>query len=278
MVIFISDLLLRVKGNDKLCVRCFGLNFECIQIILKEVIDLFGKLQSKQGIHKSLKPLSCVLLYLYFLKNYCSLEKLGLIFGVSTSTAWRYVKFMTSVFENLECLNNIHIENSKFLLVDGTETEVERPVSSAKYTLYYGRKKKFSVKTQVIVDPLNRKVVSIECCEGSMHDFELFKWTYDSLEISPKSCIISDAGYVGIRKLHSNSFSILKKPPNGKLKNNEIIFNKCISNFRVVNEHVIGKLKCWKIFKGIFRHCNCLLHSFFRYARIVSSLYNLGIK
>lgn len=67
---------------------------------------------------------------------------------------------MTSVFENLGCLNNIHIENSKFLLVDGTEIEI--PLSIGRCNLFYGRKKMFSVKTQVIVNPFNMKVVSIE--------------------------------------------------------------------------------------------------------------------
>ena len=239
--------------------------------------ELFEKYKHKQGRRRKLEPLFCVLLYLYFLKNYCSLEKLGLIFNVSTGTAWRYVNFMTSVFENLECLNNINIDNSKFLLVDGTETEIERPISSSSCNSFYGRKKMFSVKTQVIVNPFNMKVVSIECCEGSMHDFELFKWTYNALNLSSKVCLVADAGYVGIRKVHSNSFHILKKPLNGILNEYQKTFNMCISNFRVKNEHIIGKLKFWKIFNGVFRHCNYLLDSFYRYSRIVASLYNFGL-
>lgn len=276
-MIFIDALLLKIKDNDCLCVRCFGLKFCKIQIILNEVKELFESLKPKQGRHRKLESLFCVLMYLYFLKNYCSLEKLGLMFNVSTSTAWRYVKFMTSVFENLECLNNIFSEDSKFLLVDGTETEVERPLSNVNFVYYYGRKKKFSVKTQVVVDPLTMNVVSIECCEGSMHDFELFKYTYDGLCIKQCTCLIADAGYVGIRGIHSNSFSILKKPPKGVLNAQDRVFNRCVSNFRVKNEHVIGKLKCWKVFKGVFRHCKWLLSSFYRYARIVSSLYNFGL-
>lgn len=142
-----NALLSKIKCNDSLCVCCFGLKFCKIQIILNEVKELFEKYKHKQGRRRKLEPLFCTLLYLYFLKNYCSLEKLGLMFGVSTSTTWRYVKFMTVIFENLECLNNIYIENSEFLLVDGTETEIERPVSNINYNHFYGRKKMFSVKT-----------------------------------------------------------------------------------------------------------------------------------
>lgn len=90
-------------------------------------------------------------------------------------------------------------------------------------------------------------------------------------------CLVADAGYTGIRKVHPNSFCILKKPPNGILNEHQRTFNRCISNFRVKNEHVIGKLKFWKIFKGLFRHCKCLLSSFFRYSMIVASLYNFGL-
>ena len=276
-MIFIDALVLKIKGNDSLCVRCFSLKFCKIQLILNEVQELFEKYKHKQGRHRKLEPLFCVLLYLYFLKNCCSLEKLGLMFNVSTSTAWRYVKFMSIVFEKLECLNNVYIENSDFLLVDGTETKTERPLSSGSCNLFYGRKKMFSVKTQVIIDPFNMKVVSIGCCEGSIHDFELFKCTYGSLSLNSKTCLVADAGYTGIRKIHSNSFCILKKPPKGVLNAQQRNFNRCISNFRVKNEHVIGKLKFWKIFNGVFRHCKCLLYSFFRYSRIVASLYNFGL-
>ena len=80
-------LLSKIKGNDSLCVRCFGLNFCSIQIILNEVEELFEKYKRKQGRHRKLEPLFCILLYLYFLKNYCSIEKFRLMFGVSTSTA-----------------------------------------------------------------------------------------------------------------------------------------------------------------------------------------------
>jgi hypothetical protein len=104
---------------------------------------------------------------------------------------------MTVLFENLRCLDNISTADSDFLLVDGTETEVERPISSGFLVSFYGRKKKFSVKTQVIVDRFSLKVCSVECREGSMHDFELFKWAYDNLSIRRKCCLVADAGYTG---------------------------------------------------------------------------------
>jgi hypothetical protein len=255
----------------------FGLNFEKILVLTEEVDSFFEKLKPKQGLHRKLNTLDCVLLYLYFLKNYCTLEKLSVMFEVSTSSCWRYVSLMTDVFERLRCLDNVRIENHKFLLVDGTETEVERPLSNGNFVDYYSRKKMFSVKSQIIVGPLNLKVVSVECCEGSIHDFELFKWTYGSLFIPKSCCLIADAVYEGIKRFHSNSFSILKKPPNSSLDVKSKTFNRCLSNFRVKNEHVIGKLKCWKIFKGLFRHCKFMLDSFYRYACIVASLYNFSL-
>jgi hypothetical protein len=54
---------------------------------------------------------------------------------------------MTVVFENLMCLDNISTADSDFLLVDDTETEVERPISSGFLISFYGRKIKFSVNT-----------------------------------------------------------------------------------------------------------------------------------
>jgi hypothetical protein len=70
MMIFMDALLIKVKGNDSLCVRCFGLNFCKIQIILNEVKELFESNKAKQGCCIKLNPLLCVLLqYLYSLCN-----------------------------------------------------------------------------------------------------------------------------------------------------------------------------------------------------------------
>jgi hypothetical protein len=270
--------LSKLKYNKNMCIRLFGLSYDKIMIINKEVESVLKISKPKQGRHKSLDSMQSVLLYLYYLKQYCSLEMLGLFFNISTSSAYRYVKYMTTVFDSLNCLNNLNISDESFLLVDGTETEIERPLTYNNFVDYYGRKKKFSIKTQVIVNPLNSKVTSINCCVGSIHDFKLFSSTYNFLSINPKTCIIADAGYIGIKKVHKNSFSILKNQTNLKLTTMDTTFNKCISNFRVKNEHVIGKLKNWKVFKGLFRHCNNILYTFFIYARVVSKLYNFSLE
>lgn len=127
------------------------------------------------------------------------------------------------------------------------------------------------------VDKLSRKVVDVCCYEGSVHDFEVFKNRYPNMNVDSETLIVCDAGYQGIKKYHEKSLTIIKRKPDLELSEYQRKCNKLISKFRVTNEHVIGRLKMWKIIGTKFRHCKCVLERFYEYLKIVSELYNLNI-
>lgn len=265
-----NKIIYKCLKSDKLCIRYFGLKLSYINCISK---FLETKIQnSKVGRRKKLSTKLQVLLFLYYLRRYCTYEELSLIFNVSISSVYRYIQFMTCIFNKFEFIN---VGNYDVILVDSTETEIERP----KYNKieFYGRKKMFSIKSQIIVDKVSKKILDVRCCKGSVHDFELFKNSYYDININSDVLIIADAGYQGINKYHSNSLSIIKKRINSNLDPVEKYINKCISKFRVTNEHVIGKLKFWKIIGSKFRHCKCMFEKFNVYIKIVSNLYNLNL-
>ena len=97
------------------------------------------------------------------------------------------------------------------------------------------------------------------------------------MNVDSKTLIVCDAGYQGIKKYHEKSISIIKRKPGLELNEYQRKCNKLISKFRVTNEHVIGKLKMWKIIGSKFRHCKYALDKFYDYLKIVSELYNMNI-
>ena len=76
---------------------------------------------------------------------------------------------------------------------------------------YSGKKKKHSLKTQVVVNKKNKAIICIKYCNGKKHDFRLFKES--KIFLKPANLAITDTGYQGIKKIHANS-KLLKKDPN----------------------------------------------------------------
>ena len=202
------------------------------------------------------------------------MESLGLRFGISTTHVWRIIHEFKFILMNCSVLSLKGIGDAKVIMIDGTDTPVEKPKFDA--VDYYGRKKCYSVKSQIVVDGYSKEFLCINTCEGSIHDFKLFK--ISDLCI-PKDCgVIVDSGYVGIRKFHAKSVYPLKKPINGCLSDEERLFSSDVSKIRVLNEHVIEKLKFFKILAGRFRHCSDLVSSFWCFACIVAGIYNLNLR
>jgi len=54
-------------------------------------------------------------------------------------------------------------------------------------------------------------------------------------------------GYLGIEKFHSNSQIPIKESKNHKLTDHEKAYNKKLAEKRVVIEHIIAKIKTFKI-------------------------------
>lgn len=87
---------------------------------------------------------------------------------------------------------------------------------------------------------------------GKVHDFKLF----ESSGVKAKQCtrIKVDSGYLGIKKSHANSEIPHKSSKLKKLTRVQKQENKELSRERVLNEHVIGKIKRFRIIKDTYRN------------------------
>lgn len=74
------------------------------------------------------------------------------------------------------------------------------------------------------------------------------------MKINKNIRIITDSGYQGIKKIHSNSDLPKKKTKKKPLMPNDKRMNKRISSLRVLNENVIAHIKKFKIISDKYRN------------------------
>jgi len=108
------------------------------------------------------------------------------------------------------------------------------------------------MKTQVVVDKQKKQIVCTAFANGKCHDFKLFKQS--RVHAKPETKLDTDTGYLGIKKIHANSEHPIKSSKYHKLTETEKQFNRQISSDRVLNEHVIGFIKRFKIVADRYRN------------------------
>lgn len=87
---------------------------------------------------------------------------------------------------------------------------------------------------------------------GKQHDFRIFKSS--QLPIKAEIELQADKGYQGIKKFHLNSKIPVKKLKNQDLSEQDKLFNHTLSSSRIVVEHVLGKLKVFRILSSRYRN------------------------
>ncbi|MDM8524297.1 transposase family protein, partial [Desulfococcaceae bacterium HSG8] len=138
--------------------------------------------------------------------------------------------------------------------IDGTDRDIQRPKDNEKQKEFYnGRKKKHSVKNNVIVSVGDRKVKYLSgTCEGKKHDKKLCD---EEQLVFPKDIgLWKDTGFQGYEPEGVNTHQPKKKPRGGELSIDEQIENSIISGVRIVVEHVISGIKRCRIVRDVFRN------------------------
>ena len=86
---------------------------------------------------------------------------------------------------------------------------------------------------------------------------------------------LGDRGYQGMQKLHPNSRTPKKKPRGAELSKADKKANKELASQRIVGEHVIGKLKVFRILAEKYRNRR---RRFGLRLNLLAGLYNLDLK
>ena len=117
---------------------------------------------------------------------------------------------------------------------------------------YSGKKKRHTLKTQILVNKSTKEILRTNFSNGKKHDFKLFKES--NLKINAEIKILADTGYLGINKLFKNSETPQKNSKKNKLTKEQKEENKELSSKRVLVENVIGSLKRFRILSERYRN------------------------
>jgi DDE superfamily endonuclease/Helix-turn-helix of DDE superfamily endonuclease len=192
-----------------------------------------------------------VMLILY--RCHITQDFLGLLYGVDKATicrALRRIEPLAKQAVGVKRAIRITEEEAQALLIDATEQPVQRPQRGQK-RWYSGKKKRHTIKNEVIITQAERIVSVSPSSPGTVHDLCLRR---RGPPLPENSNGYGDSGYQGYQEDHPGFEMPYKKPRKGKLTKEEKDYNHALSRFRVRVEHVIGRMKKFRILADRFRY------------------------
>jgi hypothetical protein len=216
-----------------------------------------------------------LLLTLILAKSYCSCLLLEYLFNIDSSTVCRTAQALMSLIKKdgkyiinlgprpskkittLDELRKVIPEIDE-ILADCTEQKIPRPQKKAKRNKHHsGKKKAFTVKTQIATTKQGLIVNIGKSVPGREHDYKLFKSSNLPKIIPKNNKLYLDSGYQGVQKDFPDLDTIIphKRTRNGNpLTRSQKIQNKKQRKIRVAIEHTLSKLKKFQILHQIYRN------------------------
>jgi len=192
-----------------------------------------------------------VMLILY--RCHITQDFLGLLYGVDKATisrALRRIEPLAKRALGVKRAIRVTQKEAQALLIDATEQPVQRPQRGQKHW-YSGKKKRHSIKSEVIITQEERIVSVSPSTPGTVHDITIRR---RGPPLPENANGYADSGCQGCQEDH-NGFDIpYKKPRKGKLSQSEKEYNHALSRFRVRVEHVIGRMKKFRILADRYRY------------------------
>jgi len=220
------------------------------------------------GASHSLDGRNRLLMALIWLRVYPVYEVLGFIFDLHKSNVCRNLKPILEVLsKHLEIEWPDKAERAKkkmnefmqefpevAMIVDATEQPTYRPQDQDEQKRYYsGKKKRHTLKTQIVVLPDGTIADFSDTVKGSQHDKSLYDASGIGDRLDEDEAMMGDSGYQGIQHQHQ---AVLpdKKPKGGELTDDQKIRNHQISQARIVVENTIAQLKSFRVLADRYRH------------------------
>jgi len=180
-------------------------------------------------------------------------EFLGCLYRTDRSTICRSLRRIETLavrFLGAKRSIRVSCEEAKALIVDCTEQPVQRPKRKQR-CWYSGKKKRHTIKTEIIITE-NGRIVSIsKAAPGKVHDLTMRR---RGPPLPEKAHVYADSGYQGLQEEHAATDIPYKKTKNRKLTRKERKHNRELSSFRVRVEHSIGKMKTFRILSERYRY------------------------
>lgn len=237
-----------------------------------------------------LKARERLLMLLVYYRLYITYTLTGFLFDLDQSNVCRDLIILESLVKECIPLPKKMYKRTKRLrtideiehyfpgfkaFIDSTEQEIPRPKNKRKRKSYYsGRRKKHTVKTQLMVNTEGLIIHKTGHSNGRKHDYDIYKGNHP---ITPSQVDnIVDLGYLGIQKDFPTVKSVLpiRKKRNTLLSNDDMKYNKNHSRLRIKVEHTICKIKKFGIMGTKFRN---KLRRYNNISDIVSGILNFRV-
>lgn len=216
----------------------------------------------KDGRPADLKPIHKLLMTLLYLRQNTSATMVGQMFGFSADSVEKNAlpevlavlkeQFPASRWEAVkrhrgEKWNPDEVDK---IIVDSFETPIPRPSDQERQKrVYSGKKKRHTLKTQIITDRKGTILDINSGHRGPKADVKIWNETElpNELKEKPK---LGDKAYLGADKPTQTP---KKKPKGGELNEEEKAANKVISQERIYVEHSIRRVKGYRVVRDEFR-------------------------
>lgn len=238
--------------------RITGLSLQEFDQIMKKLRPAFQKkhIKSKKlagrpyGINPVEGQLICLLIYY---RTYSTQFFIGLLFKVDAATICRTIRRIEPILAKITRIKKerkISQKELETLIIDCTEQPIRRPTKRQK-KWYSGKKKRHTIKTEVLITD-NGKICEISKPHpGKMHDIEVRR-RGKPLPVARE--ILADSGYQGLQKQHKNIRIPLKKSKTKPLGKQARKHNKELSKRRILVENKIGQMKVFQILAQTYRN------------------------
>jgi IS5 family transposase len=136
------------------------------------------------------------------------------------------------------------------LIIDCTEQPIQRPLRHQR-RWYSGKKKRHTIKTEIIITEHGRFVSTSKPAPGRVPDITVRR---RGTKLPKGSRAHADSGYQGLQHDHPDVDIPYKKSKKKPLTKDERAYNGALSRFRVRVEHSIAKLKSYRMLSERYRY------------------------
>lgn len=239
--------------------RLTGLSPEKFKELASKIEPLFKEAEAKRlhrpdrkrkiggGAKRKLSSSQALFMLLLYYRTYTNHIFIGMVMGIDDCNVGRYCRIikplLAGIFKVPERKIDMSEEEILEIIVDATEQETERRNGSG----YSGKKKRNTIKTQVIVNVKGTIKAVSRSVKGNVHDKKLYDNTraYATIKVKRRA----DLGYLG-----TSCRLPFRKSRNGELTPFQKTFNTQFSKQRIVVEHSIARLKQYRILTHRFRN------------------------
>jgi hypothetical protein len=270
--------------NDTRVRSLFGLTKSQLAVLLPVVLPTFDAQRQQEkraqpgrkrapgaGRKRKLSPLREVLMTLVYLRHNVSHSVCGQLFGVSADvsedTLQAVLQALKAACPSDRWNAQKHWQKGEpswkpdeqdLLLIDSFETSVPRPSLPEKHKrLYSGKKKRHTLKTQVVTDPDGEIACIDPGHRGPTNDKTLYQQTQRDIEATfSHAQKQADLGYLGVAGMILPHRRKNKRKVNGvknELTDEQKEQNRQLASVRVHVEHAIRRIKAWRILRENYR-------------------------